>query len=219
MPVQDRGADQQRLQISDLDKFPTPTTFACWKIRFQNWGTYLFTISYGSYAMDQRSGDGWISGWSQNFRVLSEELLGQTLSCSTRELLQHWTKSSRIPRFKKKGQSGGNESSKRRPLPPWKTDRFPDLRVLPGYWGQRCCRELRRLVYSCSSKWWYSGIRFKLGRNSIIDDKNPNWWHLAKLVQIKNTESLRNSRPCWNCTIWRFNRRRLHLIITDWRQW
>ena len=49
------GADQQRLQISDLhfDKFPTPGTFACWKI-----GMYLFTISYGSYAIDQRSGDG-----------------------------------------------------------------------------------------------------------------------------------------------------------------
>ena len=32
------GADQQRLQISDLhfDKFPTPATFACWKIRFKN---------------------------------------------------------------------------------------------------------------------------------------------------------------------------------------
>ena len=31
------GADQQRLQISDLhfDKFPTPSTFACWKIRFK----------------------------------------------------------------------------------------------------------------------------------------------------------------------------------------
>ena len=31
------GADQQRLQISDLhfDKFPTPATFACWKIRFK----------------------------------------------------------------------------------------------------------------------------------------------------------------------------------------
>ena len=30
------GADQQRLQISDrhFDKFPTPATFACWKIRF-----------------------------------------------------------------------------------------------------------------------------------------------------------------------------------------
>ena len=31
------GADQQRLQISHLqfDKFPTPATFACWKIRFK----------------------------------------------------------------------------------------------------------------------------------------------------------------------------------------
>ena len=31
------GADQQRLQISEFhfDKFPTPTTFACWKIRFK----------------------------------------------------------------------------------------------------------------------------------------------------------------------------------------
>ena len=31
------GADHQRLHISDLhfDKFPTPATFACWKIRFK----------------------------------------------------------------------------------------------------------------------------------------------------------------------------------------
>ena len=31
------GADRQRLQISELhfDKFPTPATFACWKIRFK----------------------------------------------------------------------------------------------------------------------------------------------------------------------------------------
>ena len=34
---QNKGADQQRLQILDLhfDKFPTPATFACWKIRFK----------------------------------------------------------------------------------------------------------------------------------------------------------------------------------------
>ena len=33
----DYEADQQRLQISDLhfDKFPTPATVACWKIRFK----------------------------------------------------------------------------------------------------------------------------------------------------------------------------------------
>ena len=47
------GADQQRLQISDLhfDKFPSPATFACWKIRFK---TEVCTCSQ----MDQRSGDG-----------------------------------------------------------------------------------------------------------------------------------------------------------------
>ena len=36
-PPKNYGADQQRLQISDLhfDKFPTPATFSCWKIRFK----------------------------------------------------------------------------------------------------------------------------------------------------------------------------------------
>ena len=52
------GADQQRLQISDLhfDKFPTPATFA--EDEVQDRGMYLFTISYGGDAMDQRSGVG-----------------------------------------------------------------------------------------------------------------------------------------------------------------
>ena len=39
------GADQQRLQISDLrfDEFRTPAaTFACWKIRFKKASDYLF---------------------------------------------------------------------------------------------------------------------------------------------------------------------------------
>ena len=38
--------------------------------------------------------------------------------------------------LQEKGQSGGNERSKRRPLPPRKTDRLLDLRVLPGHWSQ-----------------------------------------------------------------------------------
>ena len=33
----------------------------------QDWGMYLLTSSYGSYAVDQRSGDGLISGWCQFF--------------------------------------------------------------------------------------------------------------------------------------------------------
>ena len=35
--------------------------------KIQDWGMYLFAISYGSYAVDQRSGVGWLSGWSQIF--------------------------------------------------------------------------------------------------------------------------------------------------------
>ena len=54
--------------------------------------------------------------------------------------------------LQEKGQSGGNESSQRRPLPPRKTDCLVDLRKLPGHWGQRFCRELRRPICSSSSK-------------------------------------------------------------------
>ena len=54
------GADQQRLQISDLhfDKFPTPATFACWKIRFKTEVCTCSQFSYGNYAVDQGSGVG-----------------------------------------------------------------------------------------------------------------------------------------------------------------
>ena len=47
-------------QISDLhfDKFPTPATFCLLEDKIQDRGMYLFTISYGNDAMDQRSGDG-----------------------------------------------------------------------------------------------------------------------------------------------------------------
>ena len=43
-------------------------------------------------------------------------------------------------------------------------------------------------IYNCSSKLWYSGIRFEMGRNSIIIDENPIRWHLGMIVQIKNTK-------------------------------
>ena len=54
------GADQQRLQILDLhfDKFPTPATFACWKIRFKTEVCTCSQFPYESDAMDQRSGVG-----------------------------------------------------------------------------------------------------------------------------------------------------------------
>ena len=54
--------------------------------------------------------------------------------------------------FQEKGQSGGTESPNGGPLPSWKTYRLPDLRVLPGHWCQRFCRECFRPIHYCSSK-------------------------------------------------------------------
>ena len=106
-----------------------------------------------------------------------------------RGLLQHWTESSIILTSKEGSVWRNKKRSKRGPFPSWKTDRWPDLRVLPGHWSQWFCWELCRPIYNCSTKWWYSGIQFKVGRNSIIYDENPTWWHLGRIVQLRKRES------------------------------
>ena len=84
------GADQQRLQISDLpfDKFPNPATFACWKI--------IVKTEVCIYSKFPTEAMLWIKEVEMvesvddlNLRVLSEELKHQTLRYSTRKLLQH----------------------------------------------------------------------------------------------------------------------------------
>ena len=55
-------------------------------------------------------------------------------------------------RFKKKVSLEEQKAQKEDRVPPRKTDRLPDLRVLPGHWSQRFCRELCRPIYNCSSK-------------------------------------------------------------------
>ena len=151
--------------------------------KIQDWGMYLFTISCGSYAVDQRSGDGWFSGWFQilvfckrnsNARFWGTRCEG----CVSTEQNHPWYT------IQKEGQPGGTKSPKRGPLSSWKTDRLPDLRVLPGHWSQWFRRELCRPIYNCSSN---SGIRFEMWRNFIINDENPIWWHLGRIVQTKNT--------------------------------
>ena len=183
------GADQQRLQISDphFDKFATSATFACWKIRFK---TEVCTCSqFPTEAMlwikevemvdsvdDLKSSCsvGWIR--MPNFEVLDAKI-ASALNRIIRNTL-----------FKRKVSLEEQKSPKRGPFPSWETDRLPYLRVLPGHWSQRFCRELcRPIIHSCSSKWWYSGFRFEMGRNSIIHDENPIWWRLGRIVQIQNT--------------------------------
>ena len=154
----------------DPDKFPTPTTFACWKIRFK---TEVCTCSqFPTEAML----------WSKEVEMVESvddlkssrsirrtpgpnfELLDARLASALNKIIQN-------TRFKKKDQSGGNESSQRKRVPSRKTDRLPDLRTLPGHWGQRFCRELCPPIDSCSSKWRYSGIRFEMGRFFFVPCK------------------------------------------------
>ena len=148
---------------------------------------YLFTISYGSCAVDQRSGDGWISGWSPIFVLCKRYSNAEFLKHSMQILLQHWTKSPTILTCRRRVSLEEQKGSKRGPFLSWKTDCLLDLRVLLGYWSQWFCRKLHRPVHYCSSKWWYSGTRFEMGRNSFNNDENPIWWHLGRIVQIKNT--------------------------------
>ena len=63
------GADQQRLHISELhfDKFPTPASFVCWKIRFKTEVCTCSQFLTDAMLWIKKSGVGWFSGWSEIF--------------------------------------------------------------------------------------------------------------------------------------------------------
>ena len=139
------GADQQRLQISDLhfDKFPTPATFACWKIRFQT--EVCICSQFPTEAMlwikevelvdsvDELRSSSSIRGISMPyFEVLDAKI------ASALNRIIHNTQSKRKVSLKNR-------------KPKKKEDRS-DLRVLPGHWSQRFRRELCRPICSCSSQ-------------------------------------------------------------------
>ena len=169
--------------------------------KIQDWGMHLLTISYGSYVMDQRSGDGWISGWSKIFVFCKVNSWSKLWVARRQNCFSTEQNHPEYP-LQEKVSVEEMKSSQRRPFPSRKADRLHGLPILPGHWGQRFCRGLCRPIYNCSSKWWYSGIRLEMGRNSIVNDENPIWWHLGRIVQIQNTR------------VWETD-----LIITDWRQW
>ena len=56
---------------SPLWQVPYTSNLRLLEDKVQDRGMYLFTISYGSDAMDQRSGDVWFSGWFNVFVIYS----------------------------------------------------------------------------------------------------------------------------------------------------
>ena len=104
-----------------------------------------------------------------------------------RGLLQHWTESSIILTSKE-------ESVWRNKKPRSRTVSFAEDRLLT--WSTSTSGSLEPtdsvenytdLFKIASSKWWYSGNRFEMGWNFIINDENPIWWHLGRIVHIKNS--------------------------------
>ena len=68
------------------------------------------------------------------------EVLGARIASALNKIIQ------------KKNQSGGTKGPEAGPSPSRQADCLLDLRLLPGHWSQRLCRELCRPVHYQSSK-------------------------------------------------------------------
>ena len=148
------GADQQRLQISDLHihKFPSPATFACWKIRFK---TEVCTCSqFPTEAMhwikevemvdsvdDLRS-----SSSVRGIQIPNFEVLDARIASALNRIIHNSHFKRRISLEEQKAQKEDRFLRGRN------TGRLPDLRELPGHWSQRFRRKLCRPIHYWSSK-------------------------------------------------------------------
>ena len=134
-----------RFRIFIFDKFPTPATFACWKIRFKT--EVCICPQFPTEAML----------WIKEVKMV-ESVHDLKSSCSLRgirppdfEVLDVKIASAlngiiHNTRFKKKVSLEEQKAPKRVPLSYRKANRLPDPRVLPGHWS--------RPIHNCSSKWW-----------------------------------------------------------------
>ena len=163
----DYGADQQRLQISELhfDKFPTPTTFACWKIRFK---TEVCTCSqFPTEAIlwikevemvesvdDLKSSRSIRGTHGPNF-----ELLDARIAFSTEQNHPEYP-------LQEKGQSGGNESSGRQIA----YLIYEYFRVTGANDSVENCADLFTTVLRNVDIQEFDS---KMVRNSLIDDASP----------------------------------------------
>ena len=131
------GADQQRLQISDLhfDKFPTPANFACWKMRFK---TEVCTCSqFPTKAMQ------WIkevelvdsvdelrsSSSTRGISMPDFEVLDARIASALNKIIHNSQFKRRISLDEQKGPERGQ-------FPSRSTDCLLDLRTIPGHWNR-----------------------------------------------------------------------------------
>ena len=209
-------ADQQRLQISDphFDKFPTPATFACWKIIFKTEvctcsqfpTEALLWIKEGELvdSVDDLKSLCSVKGLQMpNFEVLDAKI------ASALNRIIHNTQFKRKVRLEE--QKAQTE------------DRF-----LRGRQIAYVIYEYFRVTGANDSVENYADLFTIVLRNDDSQEFDSKWEGillsmtkipsddvLEGLYKLRIRESERNSRPYWNCTTWRFIRRKVDLFITD----
>ena len=93
----------------------------------------LFWFSIGCNVMDQRSGNGWCIGRIEVLAISLWKIIFQISRCWTRRWLLLWTRSSRIPNWRRRSASKSRKPPKGL-VSTRKTDRLHDLRVLSSDW-------------------------------------------------------------------------------------
>ena len=130
------GADQQRLQISDLhfDNFPAPATFACWKIRFK---TEVCTCSHfpteamhwiKEVEMADSVDDPKSSSSVRGIRMPDFEVLDARIASALNRIIHN-------SHFKRRISLEEQQGPEAEPFPSRQTDCLLDLRILPGHWN------------------------------------------------------------------------------------
>ena len=98
----------------------------------RNTGSKWFWFSFGSYVMDQRSGDGWFFGRAEILTISIRERIFRIMRCWTRRLLRLWTISSRIPGSKRRLASRNRKPRKR--TGSWDGDKSPSWSMTTSEW-------------------------------------------------------------------------------------
>ena len=150
---------------SSLPQHPHTINVCLLEDKIQDRGVYLFTISYGSNAVDQRSGVGWFSGWIEIFVINKRNFNVSFWSTWCEDCYS--TEQNHPYLTSKKNQSGGTKSPEAEPFP----SRNTDPRVLPGSWSHSVENHADRLQLLFEILIFR--IRFEVGRNFLVHDENP----------------------------------------------
>ena len=156
--------------------------------KIRNLGGFLFRFSLGSCVMDSKKWR-WSDQWMKKKSSRSTEgkdfpnleMLDARIASALNKIIQN-------SHFKKKGQSGGTESSERGSVSSRQTDRLHDLRLLPSDWFSWYRSWFCWFILYHSSQPQCSGLGYDMGWNSIVYDTDPEGRCSGKSVQIESDQ-------------------------------